>query len=218
MLRRTLDYTRRGLCLMLLPRRLPHAQRRTYNECINRLRKTMVATTFRVVWIVVVLLGLVGFGGIDTKSVPDGMFMYPRNPRGTGIIVANLAEAVNELRLPNLEDPADLLTPDRLILGNPEKWPEQPLPQGFGWFPKIAYPRCSLVGALPAYVGPGVPLKEEMLGLVPKNQIARQGELGGLKLTSSDGGMLGIVFRDRGQRQHAHKQTIRHGEPPLVAW
>ena len=57
-------------------------------------------------------------------------------------------------------------------MGEPENWPRLPLPQGFGWFPKIAYPRCSFVGAIPAFVGPGTPLREEELGLVPRNQVA----------------------------------------------
>jgi hypothetical protein len=78
---------------------------------------------------------------------------------------------VNGLRLPNLEDPADLLTPARLVVGTPERWPDQPLPQGLGWFPKIAYPRCSFVGAMPAFVTPDTKLKEEALGLVPARQI-----------------------------------------------
>jgi hypothetical protein len=135
------------------------------------------------------------YGGIDDKSMPDVMFMYPRNPRGTGFLLANHADTVKELRLPNLEDPQDLLTPDRLVLGNPEKWPEQPLPQGFGWFPKIAYPRCSFVGALPAYVAPGVPLKEEALGLVPRNQIAlgRQFRLPSYDVRFNHGASLGLT-------------------------
>jgi hypothetical protein len=135
------------------------------------------------------------YGGIDDKSMPDVMFMYPRNPRGTGFLLANHAETVKELRLPNLEDPQDLLTPDRLVLGDPEKWPGQPLPQGFGWFPKIAYPRCSFVGALPAYVGPAVPLKEETLGLVPRNQIAlgRQFRLPSYDVRFNHGASLGLT-------------------------
>jgi len=135
------------------------------------------------------------YGGTDTNSNPDMMVLYPRNPKGTGFVLANRPDTINGLRLPNLEDPADLLTPDRLIVGEPEKWPGQPLPQGFGWFPKIAYPRCSFVGALPAFVAPGVSLKEEALGLVPKNQIAlgRQFRLPSYDVRFNHGASLGIT-------------------------
>src|SRR5205807_136808 len=81
------------------------------------------------------------YGGVDETSSPGMVFMYPRNPRGTGFVLQNAAEKVNGLRLPNFEDPTDLLTPDRLVLGDPMRWSGMPLPQGFGWFPKIAYPR-----------------------------------------------------------------------------
>ena len=81
------------------------------------------------------------------------------------------AELIDGPALADIEDPADLLSPEKLIVGEPEKWPGQPLPQGLGWFPKIAYPRCSVCRRLPAFAA-GVPLKEETLGLVPRNQIA----------------------------------------------
>ncbi len=135
------------------------------------------------------------YGGIDTKSVPNMMVLYPRNPRGTGFVLANRADTIDGLRLPNLEDPGDLITPERIIVGEPENWPGQPLPQGFGWYPKIAYPRCSFVGALPAFVAPGVPLKEEALGLVPRNQIAlgRQFRLPSYDVRFHRGASLGLA-------------------------
>jgi hypothetical protein len=111
------------------------------------------------------------YGGIDERSVPGLMCLYPRNPRGTGFVLRDTPETVNGLRLPNLEDPADLLLPALLAVGEPTRWPEMPLPQGVGWFPKIAYPRCSFVGAMPAFVGIDTKLKEEALGLVPAKQI-----------------------------------------------
>jgi hypothetical protein len=135
------------------------------------------------------------YGGTDERSVTGLTFLYPRNPRGTGVVLANTAETVNCLRLPNLEDPADPLTPDRVVLGEPEQWPGQPLPQGLGWFPKIAYPRCSFVGAMPAFVAPGVPLKEEELGLVPKNQVAlaRQFRLPSYDVRFNSGASIGLA-------------------------
>ena len=67
MLRRTLHYTLASVaspCYML---GLLDASRRAYNALPNHLRKTMTATIFRAVCIVVVLLGLVGFSGERSK-------------------------------------------------------------------------------------------------------------------------------------------------------
>ncbi len=112
------------------------------------------------------------YGGNDEKSIPEIPFFYPRNPLGTGVVLKNTKESVNGLALPNLEDPNDLLTPERLILEDPERWPEQPIPQGFGWFQRNWYPRCALVGAYPAFVDADTVTPEERAGLVPKNHIA----------------------------------------------
>ena len=112
------------------------------------------------------------YGGKDLKSNPEEPFHYPRNHAGVGLVLKNTKEAVEGLALPNIEDPADLLTPERVIVGSPDRWHEQPLPDGLGWFQRTWYPRCSFVGAMPAYVDADTVLKEEQLGLVPKGQIA----------------------------------------------
>ena len=135
------------------------------------------------------------YGGADEVSVPDYLFIYPRNPRGAGLAFKNEKQRIDGLALPNLEDPADLLTPERIVVGEPENWPRQPLPQGFGWFPKIAYPRCSFVGAIPAFLAPGTPLKEEELGLVPRNQVAlaRRFRLPAYDVRFNSGASLGLA-------------------------
>lgn len=112
------------------------------------------------------------YGGIDLKSDPPSIAMYPRNPLGRGYALRNISASIEGLPLPNFEDPTDLLVPERIVVGEPDRWPAQPLPQGFGWFPKIAYPRCSFVGSIPAFLAPGTTMKEEALGLIPPNQIA----------------------------------------------
>src|SRR4029450_4610059 len=55
------------------------------------------------------------YGGRDEKSIPDIPFLYPRNFMGAGVVLRNVKEAVEWLALPNIEDPEDLLTPDRLF-------------------------------------------------------------------------------------------------------
>jgi hypothetical protein len=136
------------------------------------------------------------YGGSDEKSSPPLLFVYPRNHRGTGVALKNVAEVVEGLPLPNLEDPNDLLTPERVILGEPECWNQQPLPQGFGWFQKAWYPRCSFAAAIPPFVHTETVLREEMLGLVPKGQIAlaRQFKLPSFDLRFNSGASLGLTF------------------------
>ena len=136
------------------------------------------------------------YGGCDDKSVSSLSFHYPRNHRGTGVVLKNLAETVEGLPLPNLEDPDDLLTAERLVLEDPERWNEQPFPQGFGWFQKTWYPRCSFAGAMPPFVTVDTPLREEALGLVPQGQIAlsRQFKLPSFDVRFNNGASPGLAF------------------------
>lgn len=136
------------------------------------------------------------YGGSDKKSDPEAPFFYPRNFLGTGVVLKNTKESVEGLPLPNIEDPLDLLTPERLVIGEPERWSEQPLPDGLGWFQRTCYPRCSFVGAMPAYVGPDTVLKEEKLGLVPKGQVAlaMQYKLPGFDVRFNNGASRGLAL------------------------
>lgn len=76
---------------------------------------------------------------------------YPRNRAGRGYIVEEHPEAIEAVELPNLEDPVDLLTPERLIVGNPWYWPIQPLPAGLGWLEYGAFPRIGWFGHTPEW-------------------------------------------------------------------
>jgi hypothetical protein len=90
------------------------------------------------------------YGGTDVFSDKSNVYPYPRNPLGSGFAVLNTQESVDNLLLPNVEDPNDLLTPQRMCIGEYAKWTEQPPPVGFGWVPKTWQPRCLLAGVLPA--------------------------------------------------------------------
>lgn len=135
------------------------------------------------------------YGGWDRISNPDLPFWYPRNPMGTGLAVKNIPEAVEGLKLPNLEDPNDLLTPERIILDEPEKWNRQPLPQGLGWYQKTWYPRCSFVGSIPGFVNVDDIMREERLGLVPSRQIAlaRRFKLPAFDSRFNNGASIGLA-------------------------
>lgn len=90
------------------------------------------------------------YGGIDIFSDKRVPYPYPRNLLGRGFAVINSEKTVENLALPNLEDPNDLLTPERLCLGDYAAWEHQPMPAGLGWFPKTWLPRAKFAGIMPA--------------------------------------------------------------------
>jgi len=136
------------------------------------------------------------YGGKDLKSNPNLPFYYPRNHMGKGIAIQNIPEVIEGLALPNLEDPEDLLTPERVVLGEPSRWNRQPLPRGFGWFQKTWYPRSSFVGSIPGYVDPDEVMREEILGIVPQKQIvlAREFKLPSFDIRFNNGASLGLAL------------------------
>jgi hypothetical protein len=64
---------------------------------------------------------------------------YPRNLMGKGYLV--FPEPIKGMEMPNLEDPEDLLTAERLVIGSPENWYKQPLPWCFEWTNGLMFPR-----------------------------------------------------------------------------
>ncbi len=136
------------------------------------------------------------YGGMYLRDDPARMWAYPRNHHGVGFVLKNTREAIDGLALPNLEDPDDLLTPERIVLDEPERWNGQPLPQGFGWFQRTWYPRCSFVGAVPGFVDPDEVMREETLGLVPAGQIAlaRRLKLPGFDVRFNNGASPGLAL------------------------
>ena len=136
------------------------------------------------------------YGGIDRKSIPEGPFHYPRNAMGKGMLLKWSKDLVDGLELPNLEDPADPLAPERLLLDVPEAWPLAPMPQGLGWFPRAAYPRAFYAGSVPPYIDTGTMTKEEYLGLIWKDHIilSRKGKLPGFHARFMQGASQGLSF------------------------
>ncbi len=113
------------------------------------------------------------YGGIDWRVIPDDADtpetqfrlqtdhpgMYPRNPFGKGYLVVD--GEVPDMEMPNLEDPDDLLTEDRLITGEPKLWYRQPLPWCFDWVHPYTFPRYIFFDELVDAWFPG-PEDEEM--------------------------------------------------------
>lgn len=100
------------------------------------------------------------YGGVDARVRPtrdvtldqfltgamcaDGPGYYPRNPIGKGYLVRN--EPLDGAEMPNLEDPEDLLTAERLVAGDPAKWYTMPLPWCFERVPLAWFPRARFLG------------------------------------------------------------------------
>lgn len=92
--------------------------------------------------------------------------IYPRNTVGRGYAVHNRRELVDGLYLPNVERPDQRLRADRILVKDPRRWWQQPLPGGFGWFDVSWFPRCVFASALPLFPAPSA-IPEVKLGLLP---------------------------------------------------
>lgn len=94
--------------------------------------------------------------------------LYPRNPFGKGYVV--LPEAAEGVRLPMLEDPEDLLSPDRFIVGDPRLWYRQPLPWCYEYTNPIQFPRFAYIGMDAWFTPPDdEQLSEVQRGYLPVN-------------------------------------------------
>ncbi|HEX9784702.1 MAG TPA: DUF2169 domain-containing protein, partial [Opitutaceae bacterium] len=110
------------------------------------------------------------YGGVDVYSEPKMQCVYPRNHLGRGYAVANKQRAIDDLPLPNIEDPDDRLTPARLCAGSFKNWERMPAPQGLGWTMKMWHPRSSYAGVMPADRALEQELRRAYATLVPPSQ------------------------------------------------
>lgn len=110
------------------------------------------------------------YGGTDVFSDLKTLYPYPRNPLGRGFVIANTARALDDLPLPNVEDPRMPLVPERICIGDYARWEECPVPDGFGWFPKVWRPRALLAGVLPRDRAVEQELRQAYAQLVPADQ------------------------------------------------
>lgn len=90
------------------------------------------------------------YGGVDIYSDPSMPCAYPRNPLGKGFVVKPTPKTLMDLPLPNLEDPLNRITAEKLCILEMKHWEKQPMPVGFSWYPKFWPPRVSLAGIMPA--------------------------------------------------------------------
>jgi len=110
---------------------------------------------------------ILGKATSEESGNPDdaSLFLYPRNFAGKGYVVEAERKALEGLELPNLEDPLDPLSPERLVVGDPFRWDRMPLPQATDWMSYAWFPRRAYFGAPPAARRPGEAPLEERRGL-----------------------------------------------------
>lgn len=111
------------------------------------------------------------YGGVDVFSDPKVACIYPRNHLGRGFAVRNTPRSVDKLLLPNIEDPKDRLTPERLCPGHFKYWEKQPMPQGFSWVLKSWKPRAGFAGVMPADHSAEQDLREVYSQLISPTQL-----------------------------------------------
>jgi hypothetical protein len=91
----------------------------------------------------------------------QGIFAYPRNRVGRGYFVDVDRARADGTALPQIEDAAELLLPERLFVPRPRAWIDAPLPGGLGWVLHSWYPRIArIVGDVLAFRPSRRPIRE----------------------------------------------------------
>jgi hypothetical protein len=136
------------------------------------------------------------YGGIDIFSDTRIPFPYMRNPLGCGFAVKNTEKTIEGLSLPNFEDPTNLLTPEQLCCGEFTLWEQQPMPAGFGWFPKTWLPRARLAGIMPGDRAVEQELRAAYTKLVPPEhrELYAKTQLRDMDFRFFNGASSGLTF------------------------
>lgn len=97
-----------------------------------------------------------GAAPFDVDSISP--WRYARNPCGRGFLVEATREALESVVLPNLEDPWDRVSPERIAAREPGEWIRMPMPRVPSWIDYGWFPRCAWFGIVP----PFAPLESEV--------------------------------------------------------
>jgi hypothetical protein len=100
--------------------------------------------------------------GADPKTYSP--CAYPRNRHGRGYYLSRSTTPLEEVLLPNIEEPTDLLTPERFVVPDPLSWWRQPLPAGTTWLHAGYFARCVYLGVRPFWQPLPEALPEVMRG------------------------------------------------------
>ncbi|CAN5898793.1 DUF2169 domain-containing protein [soil metagenome] len=90
----------------------------------------------------------------------DSPFRYPRNPEGKGYLVEMSKDMIEQLEIPNLQDPEYLLTAENILVGDINRWTEMPIPYATGWISHVWVPRFLYTGLAEFPYGNARALKE----------------------------------------------------------
>jgi len=121
--------------------------------------------------------------GTDARMYSLGC--YPRNRHGRGYYLSKSSTPMEEVLLPNIEDPADLLQPDRLIVHDPLAWWRQPVPAGTSWLHHGYFARCVYMGVQPFWQPLPDGLPEFVRRYLPP-------EVRGIDVIRGDAGVFGV--------------------------
>lgn len=106
---------------------------------------------------------------VDELLGTADLYRYPRNDVGCGYAAS---ADLSALRLPNVEDPDDLLSPARLVLRDPDHWPRQPVAAGFDAVPAHWWPRSAWLGLGSGSSVPAEDFPEVRAGDLPADLVA----------------------------------------------
>ena len=96
---------------------------------------------------------------------PVGLFAYPRNSAGMAYLIDMERRRADGVLLPQIEDPSDALTPERLFVPVPEAWMDAPIAALTGFLPYASYPRfVRFFGDLLPHLPPQRKIREIDLG------------------------------------------------------
>jgi hypothetical protein len=130
--------------------------------------------------------------GSELAALRPSHWSYPRNPAGRGFLVEGTAQALEQVVLPNLEDPLDPLTPDRLVCGRLEHWLRMPLPQAMGWVSGGWFPRLAYFGFVPDHEHLEGPIAEVARGYAPADILEHKPIAEKFDFRCANGASLGL--------------------------
>jgi hypothetical protein len=111
-------------------------------------------------------------------SANVGALAYPRNPYGRGFFVDVDRERIEGMPAPNLDDPADPVHPDRMLVADDLDWIDRPVAACFEPIDVFTFPRA-LFFIPAAFHPPTRPIHEVTSGLLTQLDLARMDSFDG---------------------------------------
>lgn len=109
--------------------------------------------------------------GRPLEDQGPGIVGYPRNAAGRGFFIDLERERLEGARLPNLEDPEDPVTPDRVLARGPLDWLDRPVAACYSPVDMVTFPRSAFV-LMPAFEPPSRPPREVVIGALRQEDLA----------------------------------------------